>query len=126
MKKLLRSTFGTLVVAAFLAITPPMYARGGHGGHRGHTLAAQLPKKLPPSAFQTLNGEDSSFNSLLFTYFVKGGGIGSLGTREVLLRSHRETYDRPVHRINPGVVLPGATAIFLRFPVGATNSETCG
>jgi hypothetical protein len=35
MKKLLRSTFGTLVVATFLAITPPMYARGGHGG-RGH------------------------------------------------------------------------------------------
>jgi hypothetical protein len=37
MKKILRSTFGTLVVAAFLAITPPMYARGGHGGgHGGH------------------------------------------------------------------------------------------
>src|ERR1043166_1501025 len=36
MRKLLRSTFGTLVVAAFLAIAPPMYARGGHGGHRGH------------------------------------------------------------------------------------------
>lgn len=36
MKKLLRSTFGTLVVAAFLAITSPIYARGGHGGHRGH------------------------------------------------------------------------------------------
>jgi len=40
MKKVLRSTFGTLVVAAFLAIAPPMYARGGHGGghggHRGH------------------------------------------------------------------------------------------
>ena len=40
MKNVLRSTFGTLVVAAFLAIVPPMYARGGHGGghggHRGH------------------------------------------------------------------------------------------
>ena len=37
MKKLLRSTFGTLVVAAFLAVAPPMYARGGHGGgHGGH------------------------------------------------------------------------------------------
>jgi len=37
MKNVLRSTFGTLVVAAFLAITPPMYARGGHGGgHDGH------------------------------------------------------------------------------------------
>src|SRR5205814_9483749 len=37
MKKLLRSTFGTLTVAAFLAIAPPMYARGGHGGgHGGH------------------------------------------------------------------------------------------
>ena len=37
MKNLLRSTFGTLVVAAFLAIAPPMYARGGHGGgHGGH------------------------------------------------------------------------------------------
>ena len=39
MKKLLRSTFGTLVVAAFLAMAPPTYARGGpgggHGGHRG-------------------------------------------------------------------------------------------
>ena len=37
MKKLLRSTFGTLVVATFLAVAPPMYARGGHGGgHGGH------------------------------------------------------------------------------------------
>ena len=37
MKKLLHSMFGTLVLAAFLAITPPMYARGGHGGgHGGH------------------------------------------------------------------------------------------
>ena len=37
MKKLLRSTFGTLVVAAFLAMAPPTYARGGHGGgHGGH------------------------------------------------------------------------------------------
>jgi hypothetical protein len=34
MNKLLRSTLGTIVVAAFLAMTPPMYARG-HGGHRG-------------------------------------------------------------------------------------------
>ena len=57
----------------------------------GHTLAAQLPKKLPPPAFQTLNEVPFSFNSLLFTYFVKGGGIGSLGTREILLRGHRET-----------------------------------
>jgi hypothetical protein len=37
MKKLLGSTFGTLVVAVSLAIAPPMYARGGHGGgHGGH------------------------------------------------------------------------------------------
>src|SRR5215211_3038052 len=37
MKKLLRSTFGTLVLAAFLAVAPPIYARGGHGGgHGGH------------------------------------------------------------------------------------------
>ena len=40
MKNVLCSTFGTLVVAAFLAIAPPMYARGGHGGghggNRGH------------------------------------------------------------------------------------------
>ena len=57
----------------------------------GHTLAAQLPKKLPPPAFQTLNGVRFSFNSLLFTYFVKRGGIGPLGTREILLRGHRET-----------------------------------
>src|ERR1700745_3776496 len=35
MKRLLRSTFGTLTVATFLAIAPPMYARGGHGGHGG-------------------------------------------------------------------------------------------
>jgi hypothetical protein len=35
-KKVLRSTFGTLVVAAFLAMAPPIYARGGHGGHGGH------------------------------------------------------------------------------------------
>ena len=36
MKKTLRSTFGTLVVAAFLVLTPPIYAKGGHGGHGGH------------------------------------------------------------------------------------------
>src|SRR6476646_9918064 len=36
MKKILRSTFGTLVVAAFLGLTPPIYAKGGHGGHGGH------------------------------------------------------------------------------------------
>ena len=35
MKKLLRSTFGTLVLAAFLAVAPPICARGGHGGHQG-------------------------------------------------------------------------------------------
>ena len=35
MKNVLRSTFGILVVAAFLALTPPTYAKGGHGGHRG-------------------------------------------------------------------------------------------
>ena len=35
MEKLLRSTFGTLVMAAFVAMVPPSYARGGHGGHRG-------------------------------------------------------------------------------------------
>src|SRR6478672_9686007 len=35
MKNLLCSTFGTLVVAAFLIIAPPMYARGGHGGGHG-------------------------------------------------------------------------------------------
>src|SRR6476646_7865229 len=35
MKKILRSTFGTLVVAAFLGLTPPIYAKGG-GGHGGH------------------------------------------------------------------------------------------
>src|SRR6476620_9211834 len=35
MKKVLRSTFGTLMVAAFLAIVPPTYARGGHGGGHG-------------------------------------------------------------------------------------------
>jgi hypothetical protein len=39
MKNVLRSTFGTLVVAAFLAIASPMYARGGHGGgHGGHAV----------------------------------------------------------------------------------------
>ncbi len=51
MKKFLHSTFGTLVLAAFLAITPPMYARGGQagvmadtGGHavRGHAAAGHV------------------------------------------------------------------------------------
>ena len=53
MKKLLRSTFGTLVVAIFLAMTPPAYARGGHGGghgkHRGGhggTVADMPPPML--------------------------------------------------------------------------------
>ena len=37
MKNVLRSTFGTLMMAAFLAVVPPTYARGGHGGgHGGH------------------------------------------------------------------------------------------
>jgi hypothetical protein len=45
MKNVLRSTFGTFVVAAFLAIAPPMYAGrghgGGHGGNRsGHAMHA--------------------------------------------------------------------------------------
>jgi hypothetical protein len=35
MKKLLRSTFGTFVVAAFFIIAPPTYARRGHGGGHG-------------------------------------------------------------------------------------------
>ena len=35
MKKVLRSTIGTLVVAAFLAIASPTFARGGHGGGHG-------------------------------------------------------------------------------------------
>lgn len=42
MKKLLRSTFGTLVVAAFLAVAPPMYARGGHGGGHGVTAVGMV------------------------------------------------------------------------------------
>jgi hypothetical protein len=37
-----------------------------------------LPKKLPTPAFQTSNEEASSSNNLLFTYFVKGGAVGSL------------------------------------------------
>jgi hypothetical protein len=39
-------------------------------------LAAQLPKKLPPSAFQTLNEVTASFKQPPFTYFVKGDRIG--------------------------------------------------
>jgi hypothetical protein len=37
MKTILRSTFGTLVIAAFLALTPPIYAKGGHGKHGGRS-----------------------------------------------------------------------------------------
>src|SRR5262245_40899347 len=47
MKKILRSTFGTLVVTAFLAIAPPMAARGGHGGHHGGTAMDMLAKDMP-------------------------------------------------------------------------------
>jgi hypothetical protein len=47
-----------------------------HRGLREHTLAALLPKKSPPQEFQTLNEVVSSFNSLLFTYFVKRDLIG--------------------------------------------------
>ena len=53
MKNVLRSTFGTLVVAAFLAIAPPTYARGGHGGgHGGNrgTLVGTLLKDMPRPA----------------------------------------------------------------------------
>ena len=52
MKKLLCSTFGTLVVAAFLAMAPPTYARGGHGGGQGETAvgmagtAANMPRPV--------------------------------------------------------------------------------
>ena len=42
MKKLLRSTMGTLAVVAFLAIASPMYARGGHGGHGGHAVRGHV------------------------------------------------------------------------------------
>ena len=51
MKKLLRSTFGTLVVTAFLAIASPTYARGGHGGGHGGiavTLVGMLLEDMPP------------------------------------------------------------------------------
>ncbi len=49
MKNVLRSTFGTLVVAAFLAIVPPTYARGGHGGNRGHAVG-MLSEDMPRQA----------------------------------------------------------------------------
>ena len=68
MKKLLRSTFGTLLVAAFLAITPPMYAGGGHGGghgkHRGgdggkHAVAAHVKGKQ--AGFRVRGGRGNHF-----------------------------------------------------------------
>ena len=53
MKKILRSTFGTLVVAAFLVLTPPIYAKGGHAivgirlGRKGCTLLFHQPAGHP-------------------------------------------------------------------------------
>jgi len=47
MKKLLRSTFGTLAVATFLAVAPPMDARGGHGGGHGGPPAVGTASNMP-------------------------------------------------------------------------------
>jgi hypothetical protein len=56
MKKLLRSTFGTLVVAAFLAMTPLTYTRGGHGGGHGVKHAAAGHVKGGHAAFRGRGG----------------------------------------------------------------------
>ncbi len=64
MKKLLRSTFGTLVVTAFLAMTPLTYARGGHGGeHGGHGVkhAAAGHVKGGHAAFRVRGGRGHHF-----------------------------------------------------------------
>ena len=65
MEKLLRSTFGTLVMAAFVAMVPPSYARGGHGGHRGgghggkHAATAHF--KSGHGAFRVRGGRGHQF-----------------------------------------------------------------
>jgi len=68
MKKLLRFTFGTFMLAAFLAITPPMYARGGHGGGHGkhhggqpgkHAVAAHVKGKQ--AGFRVRGGRGNHF-----------------------------------------------------------------
>jgi len=67
MKKLLRSTYGTLAVAALLAVAPPMYARGGHGGHRsghgghGGKHAAVAHVKGGHGAFRVRGGHGNRF-----------------------------------------------------------------
>ena len=77
MKKLLRSTIGTLVVAAFLAIASPMYARGGHGGghggHGGHAARGH-------AAAGQVRGGHAGFHA-------RGGGGQSLGAGRTRTRA---------------------------------------
>src|SRR5262249_37074519 len=58
----------------------PDRARRGHRDRHhvlhGHTSAALLPNKRPPQKSRMLSRVRSSFESLLFTYFVKRGGNG--------------------------------------------------
>jgi len=61
MKKLLRSRFGTLVVAAFLAMTPLTYTRGGHGGGHGVKHAAAGHVKGGHAAFRGRGGRGHHF-----------------------------------------------------------------
>jgi hypothetical protein len=83
MKKLFRSTFGTLVVAAFLAMAPPMYARGGHGGghgkHRGahgggHAAAAHV--KGGHHGFGIRGGRGHARHAGRAYYATRGGNWG--------------------------------------------------
>src|SRR5882724_11403924 len=82
MKNVLRSTFGTLVVAAFLAITPPMYARGGHAGHRGHGHghAAAAHVKGGHAGFRARGGRGHS-HAVLARGHARYGGRAFYGAR---------------------------------------------
>ena len=90
MKKLLRLTFGTLVVAASLAMTPPAYARGGHSCGHGNIALAMVGtvagKPRPPMlradiyGFGFRGGRGHARHAGRAYYATRGGNWGGWGS----------------------------------------------
>lgn len=107
MKKLLRSTFGTLVVAAFLAMTPPAYARGGHGGghskhrggHGGHGggNAAVAHVKGGHHGFGIRGGRSHARRAGRAYYATRGGHWGGYGYSRYSLGYYGLGYGYPYY-----------------------------
>ena len=125
MKKLLRSTFGTLVVAAFLAMPPPAYARGGHGGghgkHRGghgghgggHAAAAHV--KGGHHGFGIRGGRGHARHAGRAYYATRGGNWEA---GEVTTAIRTMAIPAIVQAITDWAIATRTTAITVTAPVG--------